>query len=132
MIVKDGEGVSRLLRLKSMARPRREMRVAPQRPSPIRHWSNAPGPEAIRIGVASCVRSAIPERRMIEEKTDIWYGDLPIVRARHCRATPWAKLKAVAASKEFCVKIDLSLGEFSHTVWTTDLTEEYVRLNLGE
>ena len=46
--------------------------------------------------------------------------------------TPWAKLKAIAAGKEFCVRIDLSLGEFSHTVWTTDLTEEYVRFNLGE
>jgi N-acetylglutamate synthase/N-acetylornithine aminotransferase len=46
--------------------------------------------------------------------------------------TSWAKLKAIAASKEFCVRIDLSLGEFSHTVWTTDLTEEYVRFNLGE
>jgi glutamate N-acetyltransferase/amino-acid N-acetyltransferase len=70
--------------------------------------------------------------RIIEEKTHIWYGDLPIVRRGTVAPTAWAKLKAVAASKEFCVKIDLSLGEFSHTVWTTDLTEEYVRFNLGE
>jgi glutamate N-acetyltransferase/amino-acid N-acetyltransferase len=70
--------------------------------------------------------------RMIEERTDIWYGDLPIVARGVMAPTSWAKLKAIAASKEFCVRIDLSLGEFSHTVWTTDLTEEYVRFNLGE
>jgi glutamate N-acetyltransferase / amino-acid N-acetyltransferase len=70
--------------------------------------------------------------RMIEEKTDIWYGDLPIVERGMIASSPWTKLKAVAESKEFCVRIDLSLGQFSHTVWTTDLTEEYVRLNLGE
>jgi N-acetylglutamate synthase/N-acetylornithine aminotransferase len=46
--------------------------------------------------------------------------------------TPLAKLKAIAESREFRVRIDLSLGEFAHTVWTTDLTEEYVRFNLGE
>jgi glutamate N-acetyltransferase/amino-acid N-acetyltransferase len=70
--------------------------------------------------------------RMIEEKTNIWYGDLPIVQHGVLASTPWAKLKAVAATEEFRVKIDLSIGEFSHTVWTTDLTEEYVRFNLGE
>ena len=70
--------------------------------------------------------------RMIEEKTNIWYGDLPIVQQGVLASTPWAKLKAVAASEEFRVKIDLSIGELSHTVWTTDLTEEYVRFNLGE
>jgi len=70
--------------------------------------------------------------RMIEEKTNIWYGDLPIVQQGVLASTPWAKLKAVAANEEFRVKIDLSIGEFSHTVWTTDLTEEYVRFNLGE
>jgi glutamate N-acetyltransferase/amino-acid N-acetyltransferase len=70
--------------------------------------------------------------RMSEEKTNIWYGDLPIVQRGTVAPTPWAKLKAIAAGKEFVVKIDLGQGEFSYTVWTTDLTEEYVRFNLGE
>ena len=70
--------------------------------------------------------------RIVEEKTAISYDDLLIVDRGELAETPWPQLKAIAASKEFSVKIDLSLGEFSHTIWTTDLTEEYVRLNLGE
>ena len=69
---------------------------------------------------------------MREEKTDVFYEELPIVRNGVVADTPWAKLKAIAARKEFRIKINLALGQFSHTVWTTDLTEEYVRLNLGE
>jgi glutamate N-acetyltransferase/amino-acid N-acetyltransferase len=70
--------------------------------------------------------------RVVEEKIDICYGDEAIVERGVAAPTPWPRLKAIANSKEFTVKIDLSLGEFSHTVWTTDLTEEYVRFNLGE
>ncbi len=69
---------------------------------------------------------------MREEQTAIFYNDLAIVRNGTAADTPWKKLKAIAARKEFCIKIDLALGQFLHTVWTTDLTEEYVRLNLGE
>jgi N-acetylglutamate synthase/N-acetylornithine aminotransferase len=46
--------------------------------------------------------------------------------------TPFAKLRAVAAKKAFKVTVDLKLGKGAYHVWTTDLTEEYVRLNLGE
>jgi len=69
---------------------------------------------------------------MREEKTAIFYNELAIVRNGTTAATPWRKLKAIAARKEFRIKIELAVGPFSHTVWTTDLTEEYVRLNLGE
>jgi glutamate N-acetyltransferase / amino-acid N-acetyltransferase len=67
-----------------------------------------------------------------EDKVSIDYDDLPVVRGGLVAPTPWKKVRAVAAKKEFRIGIDLGLGKFSHTVWTTDLTEEYVRLNLGE
>jgi len=67
-----------------------------------------------------------------EDKVDIDYDDLAVVRGGLVASTPWKKVRAVAAKKEFKISIKLGLGKFSHTVWTTDLTEEYVRLNLGE
>jgi len=67
-----------------------------------------------------------------EDKVDIDYDGLPLVRGGLVASTPWKQLRAVAAKKEFQIGINLGLGKFSHTVWTTDLTEEYVRLNLGE
>lgn len=67
-----------------------------------------------------------------EDKVDIDYDALAVVRGGLVASTPWKKVRAVAAKKEFKISIKLGLGKFSHTVWTTDLTEEYVRLNLGE
>jgi glutamate N-acetyltransferase/amino-acid N-acetyltransferase len=70
--------------------------------------------------------------KMREQKTAIFYNDLPLVEKGVAAKTPWTKLRAVAAKPEFRIGIDLGIGKFSHLVWTTDLTEEYVRLNLGE
>ncbi len=70
--------------------------------------------------------------KMEEARTSIDYGGLPIVRQGVLAPTPWSKLRAVAAGKQFRITIDLGYGVYAHEVWTTDLTEEYVRLNLGE
>jgi len=43
-----------------------------------------------------------------------------------------AKLRKIAAKKEFSVTIDLHLGKGEARLLTTDLTQEYVRLNLTE
>jgi glutamate N-acetyltransferase/amino-acid N-acetyltransferase len=132
MIVKDGEGVSRLVEVEvqgaaSAGDARRAAEAVANSALVKCAWAGG-DPNWGRIMCALGYSGA----RMIEEKTNIWYGDLPIVQQGVLASTPWAKLKAVAANEEFRVKIDLSIGEFSHTVWTTDLTEEYVRFNLGE
>ena len=132
MIVKDGEGVTKLVEVEvqgaaSAGDARRAAEAVANSTLVKCAWAGG-DPNWGRIMDAVGYSGA----RMIEEKTQIWYGDLPIVERGVAARTPWAKLKAVAAGKEFTVKIDLSLGKFSHTVWTTDLTEEYVRFNLGE
>ena len=132
MIVKDGEGVSRLVEVEvqgaaSSGDARRAAEAVANSALVKCAWAGG-DPNWGRIMCALGYSGA----RMIEEKTNLWYGDLPIVQHGVLASTPWAKLKAVAANEEFRVKIDLSIGEFSHTVWTTDLTEEYVRFNLGE
>ncbi|MGB8464077.1 MAG: bifunctional glutamate N-acetyltransferase/amino-acid acetyltransferase ArgJ [Terrimicrobiaceae bacterium] len=132
MIVKDGEGVTKFVEVEvqgaaSAGDARRAAEAVANSTLVKCAWAGG-DPNWGRIMDAVGYSGA----RMIEEKTQIWYGDLPIVERGVAALTPWAKLKAVAAGKEFTVKIDLSLGKFSHTVWTTDLTEEYVRFNLGE
>jgi glutamate N-acetyltransferase / amino-acid N-acetyltransferase len=132
MIVKDGEGATRFVEVEvqgaaSAGDARRAAEAVANSTLVKCAWAGGdPNWGRIMDALGYC------GARMIEEKTDIWYGDLPIVERGVMAPTPLAKLKAIAASQEFCVRIDLSLGEFSHTVWTTDLTEEYVRFNLGE
>jgi glutamate N-acetyltransferase/amino-acid N-acetyltransferase len=63
---------------------------------------------------------------------DIDYDHVPAVRGGMPAKTAFARLQAVAAKKAFKVTVDLHAGSASHVVFTTDLTEEYVRLNLGE
>ena len=132
MIVNDGEGVTKFVEVEvhgaaSAGDARRAAEAVANSTLVKCAWAGG-DPNWGRIMCALGYSGA----RMIEEKTDILFGDLPIVERGVMARTPWAKLKTMAAGKEFCVRIDLSLGEFSHTVWTTDLTEEYVRLNLGE
>lgn len=132
MIVEDGEGASRFVEVEvrsaaSAGDARRAAEAVANSTLVKCAWAGG-DPNWGRIMDALGYSGA----RMVEEKTDIWYGDLPIVERGTMAGTPLAKLKAIAESREFRVRIDLSLGEFAHTVWTTDLTEEYVRLNLGE
>ena len=43
-----------------------------------------------------------------------------------------ALLRKIAAKKEFSIVVDLHLGKGEARLLTTDLTEDYVRLNLSE
>ena len=70
--------------------------------------------------------------KMQESQADIFYDALPVAVDGVVAKTPVKKLRQIAARKAFRVTVDLKIGQASHVVWTTDLTEEYVRLNLGE
>jgi glutamate N-acetyltransferase/amino-acid N-acetyltransferase len=67
-----------------------------------------------------------------EEMVDIFFNG--VVAAQHGMAssTPDETLKEVLQNKKFTVTIDLHLGSAEYKVFTTDLTPEYVRLNMGE
>lgn len=132
MIVRDGEGVSRfvevLVRGAASASDARRAAEAVANSTLVKcAWAGGdPNWGRIMDALGYC------GARMVESATSIDYGGLPIVRGGMVAATPWPMLRAVAARKAFRVEIDLGLGSASHEVWTTDLTEEYVRLNLGE
>lgn len=132
MIVKDGEGVTKFVEIDVVgARSARDARRAAEAVanSTLTKCAWAGGdPNWGRIMDALGYSGA----SLAEEKTHIFYDDLAIVRHGVAADTAWSKLRAVAARKEFRITIDLGLGKFAHTVWTTDLTEAYVKFNLGE
>lgn len=70
--------------------------------------------------------------RMREETVDIFYDGVSAVKCGLASQTPFAKLQEIVAQKKFTITIDLHLGRAECTVFTTDLSTEYVRLNMGE
>jgi glutamate N-acetyltransferase/amino-acid N-acetyltransferase len=67
-----------------------------------------------------------------EETVDIYYDGVIAVKGGIASRTPFEKLQAIVANKRFKVTIDLHLGPSEYTVYTTDLSTEYVKLNMGE
>ncbi|MDX2079860.1 MAG: bifunctional glutamate N-acetyltransferase/amino-acid acetyltransferase ArgJ [Terrimicrobiaceae bacterium] len=132
MIVEDGEGVSRFVevevrRAASAADARRAAEAIANSTLVKCAWAGG-DPNWGRI-LDAVGYSGV---RMDESRAAIFYDDVQAV-ARGV-AVPGAneKLRKVASKKAFRVTVDLGLGKASDFVWTTDLTEEYVRLNLGE
>lgn len=67
-----------------------------------------------------------------EETVDIYYDGLIAVQNGTAAPTPFSKLKEVVANERFTITVDLHIGESDYTVFTTDLTTEYVDFNKGE
>jgi glutamate N-acetyltransferase/amino-acid N-acetyltransferase len=70
--------------------------------------------------------------RVREEMVDIYYDGVLAVRNGMASDTPFAKLLDVVRRDRFTITIDLNLGSAEYNVFTTDLTKEYVELNMGE
>jgi len=132
MIVSDGEGVSRFVEVEvTGAANDKEARTAAEAIANSTlvkcAWAGGdPNWGRILDAVGYC------GVKVDDTKADIFYDKLASVKNGIAAKTPFEKLRAVAARKSFKVTVDLKLGKGSYYVWTTDLTEEYVRLNLGE
>ncbi len=70
--------------------------------------------------------------KLREELIDIFYDGLIAVQGGMPSRTPLAKLQEVVAQKHITITIDLHLGKADYTVYTTDLSTDYVKLNMGE
>ena len=132
MIVSDGEGVSRFVEVEvTGAANDKEARTAAEAIANSTlvkcAWAGGdPNWGRILDAVGYC------GIKIDDTTADIFYDKLASVKNGIAAKTPFEKLRAVAAKKSFKVTVDLKLGKGSYYVWTTDLTEEYVRLNLGE
>jgi glutamate N-acetyltransferase/amino-acid N-acetyltransferase len=57
------------------------------------------------------------------------YDEMPVVRNGADAGTPEATLAEVMKRPEFTIRLDLGSGKFSHTIWTNDISYEYVKIN---
>ena len=71
-------------------------------------------------------------KRVREDKVDIDIAGLPACRGGIQTNTPSDDLRARVQAESFEVLINLNLGTCEHTVYTTDLSPEYVDFNRSE
>jgi len=130
MIVRDGEGATKLIRLaiKGAASPAEALAAARTLASSalVKTAFYGSDPNWGRI-MAALGRSGI---RMREEGVAIWVNDVQIVEKGMGRgAEAEAKAAAIMKGKDFSVTVDLHEGEFEDHITTCDLSHEYVSIN---
>ncbi|MEZ5383947.1 MAG: bifunctional glutamate N-acetyltransferase/amino-acid acetyltransferase ArgJ [Prosthecobacter sp.] len=64
--------------------------------------------------------------RIREELIDIYFGGLMGCKGGLATKTPIAEMEKVVAESKFTITIDLNLGTSGYTVYTSDLSEQYV------
>ena len=138
MIVRDGEGVSRIVTVrvngaKSFADADAAARAVANSPLVKTSWHGG-DPNWGRILAAVGYSPAT----IVEEKVDIGYsapGSRKILwslkRGQPTKAT-FKALCAAVAPKEFDLRINLNLGKAGALMYAADLTEEYVEFNKGD
>jgi glutamate N-acetyltransferase / amino-acid N-acetyltransferase len=130
LLVEDGEGASRLVEVRVRgARTRREAVVAARSVanSPlVKTAINGMDPNWGRIMMALGKSPA----RVVGDRVSIAIGDEVLVEKG--AQQPGARLdriREVMGRREYAISIDLGLGRGEDHVWTSDLSEEYVRIN---
>jgi len=78
--------------------------------------------------LAAVGRAGVPELDV--SKIDVYLGEVCIA-SQGGRATSYTEEQgaAVMAEEEITIRIELGRGSCSETIWTTDLSHEYVRIN---
>lgn len=70
--------------------------------------------------------------RIREELIDIYFGGLMACKGGLATKTPVTEMEKVVKEPKFTVTIDLNSGTSGYTVYTSDLSEEYVDFNSAE
>ncbi|MBI2527676.1 MAG: bifunctional glutamate N-acetyltransferase/amino-acid acetyltransferase ArgJ [Candidatus Rokubacteria bacterium] len=130
MLVRDGEGATKLVEIVVRgARTRREALVA------ARAVANSPlvktafagaDPNWGRIMMALGKSAA----RVLPDRLAIRIGEEPLVERGILRAgARLDRVREIMGRRQYTIAIDLGLGRGEERVWTSDLSEEYVRVN---
>jgi glutamate N-acetyltransferase/amino-acid N-acetyltransferase len=132
MIVEDGEGASKFVELQvkgaATYQDARKAAEAVANSKLVKCSWYGEDPNWGRIMDAIGYSAA----KVQEEMIDIFFNGIVAVEHGVASSTPPHKIKEVMANKKFTVTIDLHLGSAEYKVFTTDLTPDYVRLNMGE
>jgi glutamate N-acetyltransferase/amino-acid N-acetyltransferase len=132
MIVEDGEGVTKFVEVHvqgaaSLTDARRAAEaVANSNLVKCAWFGNDPNWGRIMDAVG------YSGAKMREELIDIYYDGVLGVKGGMASKTPFAKLQEIVAAHRFAITIDLHVGTADYTVYTTDLSVDYVKLNMGE
>ena len=131
-IVGDGEGMTRVIELAvtgaATEADAKKMAEAVVRSALVKTSWHGGDPNWGRIMGAIGASGA----RMREELVDIHYDGVAAVRGGVAAATPMGRLRAAARRARVAIQVNLNLGKGSYAMLTTDLSEKYVRINLGE
>jgi glutamate N-acetyltransferase/amino-acid N-acetyltransferase len=130
MIVKDGEGATKFVTVTvagsaSRQAARAAARAIAKSPLVKTAW-NGGDPNWGRIMAAIGYSGA----RIEQSRVDIRFDD--VLAVQNGQAAPGSSLKdleTVYARKEFTVSVDLHAGKMEYTVYTCDLSKDYVAIN---
>jgi glutamate N-acetyltransferase/amino-acid N-acetyltransferase len=78
--------------------------------------------------LAAVGRAGVPDLDV--DRIDVYRADVCITRSGG-RAEEYTEEQGarIMAQAEISIRIDLARGDFQETLWTTDLSHEYVRIN---
>jgi glutamate N-acetyltransferase/amino-acid N-acetyltransferase len=130
MLVADGEGATKLITVTVRGAAGRKDALAAARSvanSPlVKTAINGMDPNWGRIMMALGKSSA----RIDQDKVAISFNDEAVVERGMLReGVRLERVREIMGGTEYTIAIDLGLGRGEDTVWTCDLSEEYVRLN---
>jgi glutamate N-acetyltransferase/amino-acid N-acetyltransferase len=130
MLVADGEGATKLVAVNVRgAASRRDALVAARSVanSPlVKTAINGADPNWGRIMMALGKSAA----RIDQDKVSIAFGDEGLVERGVVReGVRLERIREIMGGQEYEITIDLGLGRGEDRMWTSDLSEEYVRLN---
>ncbi len=132
MIVEDGEGITRVVDVvvKGAASDQdaKLAALAVAKSELIKTSWTGGDPNWGRIMAALGYSGA----RVREEMIEIYYDGLIAVTNGQPSKTPLVKLRKLVRKPKFTITIHLHAGMGEYGILTTDLTEEYVRINKGE
>ncbi len=67
-----------------------------------------------------------------EDRIGIWYGDEQVAaNGKPKENVRWDRVKAELAKPDVTLTVDLGLGTGHDHIWTCDLTQDYVKINMG-
>jgi glutamate N-acetyltransferase / amino-acid N-acetyltransferase len=132
MIVEDGEGITRVVDVvvkgAANAQEAKLAALAVAKSELIKTSWTGGDPNWGRIMAALGYSGA----RVREEMVEIYYDGLLAVVNGQPSSTPVEKLRKLVRRPKFTITIHLHTGMGEYSILTTDLTEEYVRINKGE
>ena len=132
MIVEDGEGITRVVDVvvkgAANAQDAKLAALAVAKSELVKTSWTGGDPNWGRIMGALGYSGA----RVREEMVEIYYDGLSAVVNGQPSKTPVAKLRKLVGRAKFTITIHLHIGMGEYSILTTDLTEEYVRINKGE